>query len=387
MSEDSTRRETALAASWDAFCAGLRAAGHETLTAADGELDAAEGLLQLGLLTEVALRWYLRGADPDTPRFIEINDTPEVADNLFAAVRGDAAYRITGNVSTLFDINLSIHSSWAWLKPSLPKGDLGVGDLTVGPGGAVEIFLGGEPRAANWLPLPPDAQFIQLREYHADYASHRPGQWDIERLGASAQAPARPGPQEVAARFGGALDWAQKYGSFHRASLTSGRTFPQAANTMSPPAPNKGGNSHIWYGFGRFELARGEALILEFDRPQARLWSVQWLLDPWYENPDLLTRLTGIVGSEAHVDRDGRVRIVFAAEDPGVRNWLDVGGYPKGLFVTRWIWCAEGPQTQMSVTPLAELRARLPADTPAFGPEERAAQIARRRTHFVHRRR
>jgi hypothetical protein len=260
-------------------------------------------------------------------------------------------------------------------------------DLTVGPDGTVEIHLGGEPRPGAWLPLPADAEFIQLREYHADYDSHRPGLWDIVRLDAEAGPAPRERPQDIAARFDGALQWAERYGGFHRASVRSGRTFPDTPNALRPPAPHKGGNSHIWYGFGRFELQPREALVLEFEEPAARLWSVQWLLDPWYENPDLLHRLTGVTGAEAHVNGDGRVRIVFAGEDPGVANWLDVSGYPRGLFVTRWIWCAEGPETQLSVTPLDRLRDRLPADTPVINPEQRAQQIARRRTHFVHRRR
>jgi hypothetical protein len=377
-----------LSAYWDSFCEALRAAGQETLAAAPGELDAAEGLAQFGLLLEAALRWHLRGADPAHPRFVEINDTPEVADNLFAAVDGETVYRVTGDVSTLFDFNLSIHSSWAWLKPSLPSGDMGLSDVVVGDDGRVEIFLGGAPRpGCNWLALPADAQFIQLREYHADYGSHRPGLWDIERLGDAPAGPSRLTPADVVGRLDQTLEWARRYGAFHRASLRSGRTFPGAPNTLPAPAPHRGGNSHIWYGFGRFALKDDEALILEFAKPDARLWSVQWLTDPWYENPDLLQRLTGVVGAEAHVDADGRVRIVFAAEDPGVPNWLDVSGYPSGLFVTRWIWCAAGPETRLSVVPLVELRDRLPPDTPTVTAEQRAAQIARRRKHFVHRRR
>ena len=156
---------------------------------------------------------------------------------------------------------------------------------------------------------------------------------------------------------------------------------------MRPPATHPGGNSHIWYGFGRFALEANQALILEFDEPNARLWSVQWLLDPWYENPDLLNRFTGVVGAEAHVDGDGRVRVVFAGRDPGVPNWLDVSGYTRGLFVTRWIWCADGPATRLSVTSLDALRDHLPADTPVVTGDERAAQLQRRRTHLVHRRR
>lgn len=238
---------------------------------------------------------------------------------------------------------------------------------------------------ANWMPLTPNAEFIQIREYHRDFASHRAGLFDIQRLDAPPVAPPPSGPAEIADKLEKTLAWAQKYGPFHRASQQF--IFPKNANALNPPKPMKGGNSHIWYGFGRFALSPEEAMVLSFDKPEARLWSVQWLLDPWYENPDLLGRLTGIVGNEAEVTSDGRVRIVFAAQDPGVRNWLDVSGYPRGLFVTRWIWCEQGPPTGIEVVPFADLRDHLPADTAPFTPEQRAEQRARRRTHFVHRRR
>jgi hypothetical protein len=134
-------------------------------------------------------------------------------------------------------------------------------------------------------------------------------------------------------------------------------------------------------------LRDDEALIMEFARPAARLWSVQWLTEPWYESADLLTRLTGIIGAEAHIDADDRVRIVFSGRDPGIHNWLDVGGYAYGLFMTRWIWCEAGPDTSLKVVPFADLRKHLPAETPKITEQDRKLQISRRRTHFVHRRR
>ena len=127
--------------------------------------------------------------------------------------------------------------------------------------------------------------------------------------------------------------------------------------------------------------------MLTFDKPPARLWSVQWLSDPWYENPDMINRFSGVTSGEAYVNADGRVRVVFAPRDPGVPNWLETTGYPRGLFVTRWIWCKEGPPTELEVVPLAQLRRHLPADTPVVNPEDRAERRAQRRTHFVHRRR
>jgi len=384
----STGGADAPVAIWREFCAGLLAAGDASLAVADAQdpLELTDGLAQLSLLLETALRWYLRGSDPDFPRFIEINDTPEVADNLFAAVRGDATYRLTGDISSLFDLNISVHTAWGWLAPSKVSGDLGRDDLQVDADGRFELILSAKEHAGNWLPLPADAHFVQIREYHADWGQHRPGAFNIERVGAEGEAPsARMEPGELAGKLRSAVAWAQNYATFHQQVQT--RIFPAEQNSMRPPAPQTGGNSHIWYGFGRFSLQPDEALVLEFEEPEARLWSVQWLLSPWYENPDILNRITGIPGREAHVDADGRVRIVFAERDPGVPNWLDVSGYPQGLFVTRWIWCEQGPPTRLSVVPSADLRSHLPPATPTITPQQRAAQRARRRAHLVHRRR
>lgn len=372
---------------WNACCAELQQAAIATsLLAADrNALDAADGHVQLATLLEAALRWYLRGDDPDFPRFIDINDTPEVADNLFAAVRGNAAYRVSGDVSSLFDFNISVHTNWAWLGPSIVSGDLGRQNLIIDESGRFELLLSAHEQPGNWLPLPPNAAYIQIREYHQDFSPHRSGCFDIVRLGSEGQAPARFTPELVATKLRQAASWARNYVAFHQRAQT--RVFPAEANTMHPPGPQKGGNRHIWYGFGRFALRSNKALVLEFERPNARLWSIQWLLDPWYESADLLNRMTGLPGREAHVNADGAIRVVLSGRDPGVPNWLDTTGYERGLFVTRWIWCEQGPDIRLFTVGLDQLRTRLPADTPIFTPEQRLAQLARRRNHFVSRRR
>ena len=79
------------------------------------------------------------------------------------------------------------------------------------------------------------------------------------------------------------------------------------------PGNQLGGNKNIQYGFGRFELDADQALVIEFARPDARLWSVQWLTDPWYENPDLANHATSVSGRDAYVGPDGVVRVVVSA--------------------------------------------------------------------------
>ena len=79
---------TATQSPWAELATSLVRAGEQIdgIASREDTLARADGHAQLGTLLEIALRWHLRGADPDFPRFIEINDTPELADNLFAAV-------------------------------------------------------------------------------------------------------------------------------------------------------------------------------------------------------------------------------------------------------------------------------------------------------------
>jgi len=378
---------TAEQSPWAQLAGSLLRAGEEIdgIASPEDDLARADGHAQLGTLLETALRWYLRGADPEFPRFVEINDTPEIADNLFAAVRGDATYRIVGNVSSLFDLNISIHTEWGWLAPAQISGDLGRDNLEIAGDGSFSLVLGGAACDGNWLPLPPDAKYVQIREYHADYAPNPPGRFVIERLGGAGTAPPRLTLAYLTDRLNAAAEWARSYMSFHQRSVE--RIFPSEANAIAPPSRRSGGNSHIHYGFGRFALEPGETLVVSFDQPRARLWSIQWLLAPWYENPDLANRQTGLPGGEAFVNCDGRVRVVISQQDPGVGNWLDCGGYAVGLFVTRWLWCDDGPEVSLERVPLSALSSVLPDDTPRIGAAERATQLGRRRMHFAARRR
>ena len=53
---------------------------------------------------------------------------------------------------------------------------------------------------------------------------------------------------------------------------------------------------------------------------------------------------------------DGSVRIVVAAEDPGVDNWLDTCGHQRGTMCVRWIRARTHPDPRTRVVKRAELR-------------------------------
>jgi hypothetical protein len=372
---------------WERFCAALAEAGRDLAGggyAAKAD-DWVEAYHHLGALAQQALAWQLH-ADPDFPRFVTLNDTFEFADNRYAPVAAGRTYRLSGNVSTIFDLNISLHEGWAFAGKPKVWGDIGLADLDVRPNGDFELIVSAEPHPGNWLELPEGASFLHIREYFRDWDAHTPATFEIVRLGSEREAPSRLSAEELEARLEAALAYVRGYTPTHKTMVDRLRARPPNGDIR--PTRQPFGNRNIAYGFGRFELTPDERLVLEFDEPQARLWGVLWLTTPWYENPDLYNRFTSVGGAQAFVNADGKVRVVVSAADPGVPNWLDCGGYAEGILVSRWIWTAEdGPDIAARVVSAGDLRSLLPADTPVVDPDARAALLARRRSHFAKRRR
>ena len=85
------------------------------------------------------------------------------------------------------------------------------------------------------------------------------------------------------------------------------------------------------------------------------------------------------------IGMSGAADIVVAAEDPGVQNWLDTEGRATGMVSYRWVFTDDAPSPTSTVVPVAELRDHLPADTPAFGPADRRAQVEARQAAIASR--
>jgi hypothetical protein len=83
-------------------------------------------------------------------------------------------------------------------------------------------------------------------------------------------------------------------------------------------------------------------------------------------------------GHQAHVDDDGRVRIVIAHADPGVPNWLDTEVRPMGMAVYRYVGAETKPVPTATRVSMGEVRGLLPATHPVVDPAARRRQLAAR---------
>jgi len=101
----------------------------------------------------------------------------------------------------------------------------------------------------------------------------------------------------------------------------------------------------------------------------------RWRMD----SGDFAERLTSTNAAQAHVDPDGRVRLVLAHADPGTVNWIDTQAKPEGLLVYRYIGTRTRPVPEAAVVPLASVAEHLPDEHPRVTAEERREQLTHRR--------
>jgi hypothetical protein len=139
-----------------------------------------------------------------------------------------------------------------------------------------------------------------------------------------------------------------------------------------------GAQSHQQAGTCYFRLADDEALLITVRPPVAKYWSVG-VCNFWLESLDYAHHQSSLNGCQAQVDSDGVFRAVLTPHDPGVPNWLDTVGHREGSLIYRWNLADSAPVPETRVVRSGELRAHLPATTPAISARERAAQIERRR--------
>jgi hypothetical protein len=93
---------------------------------------------------------------------------------------------------------------------------------------------------------------------------------------------------------------------------------------------------------------------------------------------DFLYRPVSYTPSRTRVDRDGKVRLVLAHDDPGVHNWLDTQGFAMGNLTYRNMMSDAVTTFRTELVKRADLEAALPADTARATPEDRVRQLHER---------
>jgi len=381
--------------------------------------------------------------DPDFPAFRRSippwqKSTIDNADNLYLSARidGNARYRLTGRaeahghwrgeprargrrlapqyvIFSAITHHTGDSGGMAELSP-LVTANTGVLDSTriaVDADGRFEILLAPErPEgyAGNFIATRATrmvagkertflARYLSGRELFGDWEHEFPLELHIARIGMEGRHPAPITPEGAAARMremGALVDhqmrfWNEFYVKILDPYQRPGVTAPNdlGVNTIAQPHWTTGvgaAQATTTYGAGIYDLAPGEALIVEDHLRDRPLYVGFDLSNFWGESYDYANHTSSLNDFQARPDADGVVRYVVAHEDPGVANWIDTTGQRTGYMSRRWAFAERGaalPTVEVEKVPLADVLSHLPADTRRVTPEERRRQIEVRQRH------
>lgn len=358
---------------------------------------AAGGALKARLYRQLAMNlsqgyFLLFQSTPEHPEFSPFENSVFLAQPnpdavyYYAPVDGDGVYRVTGERGDAPVAGFALGNRIIGMAPEPGKGlgNYDFDDLHIEPDGGFEVIFSSQRpvgHAGNWLPMPPETDFILVRQFSYDWGAEQDVRLAIERLDAPPLKPAMSEAdidRKLHHLFGG---YARNLSNICIAAVKRTRDAG-FVNRFRLNTYQELGNSKDWpqaYFEAAFDLAADEALILETDLPAQRpYWNIQ-VIDALWNQVEYVYRQSSLNGHQARIDSDGKFRAVLAHDDPGVHNWLDTGGNHAGMLIGRWYRCSSQPEPTLVKVKLADVRRHLPADTPAISTEERAAALRARR--------
>jgi len=377
---------------WEDFSAAISQAVEQILRddVPGTPLDRASGFRHLLALLHIGIGQQFERSDPWFPNLGQVNrtdiykwglDCPDAAYR-GSAIKGDLTYRVWGNLGTVHYLSFQVNEGMR------NHGNIRGDQLETAPDGSFELWIGPEARDGNWLRTPPAAGQLIVRQFFYDWDNEQAAELHIERItGGDPPAfddPNFPTPERVARQLRNVAKYVNGMAKVWNDVEVDGQRTSRNAFQAATAKPETGGAEENINAWGHFDLAPGEALIVEVAPAPAHYWSLH-LGNFWWESLDYAGRQTSLNGRQAVLDADGKFRAVLAAADPGVPNWLDTMGHLTGPMLFRWVVCDEAPDPVCTVVPAADVRAHLPASTPTVTPADRAATIARRRAHVLRR--
>jgi hypothetical protein len=328
-------------------------------------MELLEGLRVLGRVTALCSELSL-DVDAASPWFFSMNTEARLiggpnpdGEYFLAMIDGRHRYRVGGHRGTTVYLGFQVLAG-VGLTPRRMGAYLSDRDLQVADDGSFAFVLAAEePTAAEldghqWLAIPFDSSAIVVREYIADRAAETAARLTIEPLDPPAL-PAAPTDAMLAEQLTGMAWTMAKLTTLYRTIRPDLLDAPnQLVTALAADLGDADTTPDNLYMLGTFRLVPEEAFVIDLVPPHTRYWSVT-IENIWHECIDARRRRSSITNAAAVARPDGTVRIVIAATEPDVDNWLDTGGRHRGFVVVRWLDNPDPPAVTTSVMPVAEV--------------------------------
>ncbi len=151
-----------------------------------------------------------------------------------------------------------------------------------------------------------------------------------------------------------------------------------------------GGMSTNVYAGGLYDLKDDEALYIEATYTGDPVYVSVHLGNLWGESPDYANHQSSLNLHQMYMGQDRVQRWVVAHRDPGVQNWLDSTGLPRGFLSHRWAYSEipdekDWPTIKAEKIRFDQVADYMPEDMPVLTAEERRDVIRVRQEHVQRR--
>jgi hypothetical protein len=311
-------------------------------------------------------------------------DNPDNCYRLAGIAHG-GRYRVSGRVLD----GCPAHSSFTLVEnwgTSVTVQTLELPGIEVDADGRFTISIDDQPANGrpNHLTTNPRVKFLFVRDSMMDWARETPLQLEIERIDRVAGA-----APSLEARLDEALrrvreDVPLYYWFFRFSAGKAVNSMPQPTRTASV-----GGLVTQASSIGRLHLEEDQAAIIRF-RPAGAAYNSLQLAMWWYHSIDAHRLQSGLSAAQAAPDGDGMITTVVSAQDPGIANWVDSGGFKDLLPMIRWQGLPtgadeDGPAHWLDIVPFAQLDRHLSHDVARVDGRQRQDQLAARRRDWARR--
>jgi hypothetical protein len=255
-----------------------------------------------------------------------------------------------------------------------------INSLNVDADNRFDVILSPERPAGytgDWWQLQPTTTRLLLRMVNSDWEKEQDPTISIERVDAPAPRP-RPSAAEMENRLRALPREIKFLATLFVDKVEQLRRDGYNNKLCVFDVSGMGGLKGQFYYEGAYELGDDEALVIEAKAPNCLYRSIM-LTNETYDTIDWYNNHSCLNGSQSQPDADGMLRYVVSARDPGVPNWLDTAGHPRGLIQGRWMNADAQPLPAVKKVLFSDVRKMLPPDTPVVTAQERNRMVRDRR--------
>jgi hypothetical protein len=353
--------------SWRNLLVSLEAAGARVFATTDDPRERLVGLEYLAQLASASLEMKLAKGDPAAPRFTDwmsdyrkfLGDSPDAVYKS-AEISPEHDYVVTGNVGEASYLGFLVYgrSVNGWNRAGK---NISLDTMQVSDSGDFQLLLSRERpdnHTGNWLPLEQDAHMLMVRQYFHDRPGSREADFEIRTLESPSYGYASDA--ELAGRIDAATAF---FNDTLAGNIALIDMIATTANTFDTP---KGYNAdfggifypthdNVYHG-GWYDLEPGQALVVEGRAPDVDYWSIS-LQNRWMQSYDYKRFPVSLNNRAINVDPDGNYRVVIAASDPGIGDWLSTAGFRHGLMAIRYQLATQAEPPVVRLTTVEALNA------------------------------